>query len=243
MRIKMAGATDVGLVRKMNQDSFHFDGTQGIVVVADGIGGRKGGEIGCSMAGKGVRDAYMKSELLRVEEINEFLTTAVERINMKVIDKGRENQELRGMGTTLNFLMFVGDKVHIAHIGDSRTYMYYKGHLWQLTVDHNVETFISHGWMRPENILPGTQEGALVRSIGRGEHCEVDIYDIKLREGQIFLTCSDGLSGIISDKRILRTIQKEENHLQRLPKLLIEEAKRGGGKDNIKVVVSQVVGR
>jgi serine/threonine protein phosphatase PrpC len=242
LHIKMAGASDIGLVRKMNQDSFHFDGATGIAIVADGIGGRKGGEVASSMAVTGMRDAFLQTDYLRHEEIHTFLTSSVDRINRQIIERGINEVKIKGMGTTLNFLMFVGDRLHIAHVGDSRSYMYYRGQMWQLTVDHNIETFISRGWMRPENVSPGTQEGALVRSIGLTDHCEVDIYDMKLREGQIFLTCSDGLTNMVNERKIAKIIEKEEANINKIPKLLVEEAKKGGGKDNITLVISQVCG-
>jgi len=238
----MAGATDIGLVRKSNQDSYHFDADRGIAIVADGIGGRKGGEIASAMAVEGMRNEYLQTESIRHEEIHPFLTTAVDRINQKIYDTGENDPKIKGMGTTLNFLMFVGDRLHVAHVGDSRSYLYYQGNFWQLTVDHNIETFLARGWMKSENVLPGTQEGALVRSIGLTHRCESDIYEIQIRPGEIFLTCSDGLTGMVSDKKIARIIEREEKDLNKMAKALIEEAKRGGGKDNITLVLSKVSG-
>lgn len=236
----MAGATDVGRARKMNQDSFYYDGTQGIAIVADGIGGRKGGEIASRMAVEGMRDAFLETDSLRHEEITPFLTAAVDRVNNGIIAMGEKEANIKGMGTTLNFLMFAADRLHVAHVGDSRTYLYYKGHLWQLTIDHSIETFLARGWMSPDAIAPGTKEGALVRSIGLSGRCEVDIYDKKIRTDEIFITCSDGLSNMVDDRRIAEVITKYEGNIGKLPKALIDEANRNGGKDNITVVVSQV---
>ncbi len=241
MRIKMAGSTHVGRVRKNNQDSFYFDSTHGIAVVADGIGGRKGGEVASQLAVTGMRDALIKVERLRPEEINPFLSSTVDRVNNQIIERGEIDPGITGMGTTLNFLLFVGDRVHIAHLGDSRTYLYDRGHLWQLTIDHNIETFIERGWMNKSDIAPNTQEGALVRSMGLTGRCEADLYDIKLRSGQIYLTCSDGLTGMVSDRKISEIISHHSANLSKLPKVLIDEANKNGGKDNTTVVVSQVV--
>ena len=141
MRIRMVGATDVGRRRKANQDSLFYDAAQGIGIVADGIGGRSGGEVASSMAVNGLRKAFLDVDMIRHEEIHPFLTSSIDRINQSLLDKGAQDSSLYGMGTTLNCLMFVGDKLHLAHIGDSRTYLYSKRHLFQLTLDHNVKTF------------------------------------------------------------------------------------------------------
>lgn len=238
----MSGLTHVGRVRKNNQDSFYFDSTQGIAIVADGIGGRKGGEIASQMAVSGMKDEFIKVECLRTEEINPFLSATVDRVNQGIIERGEVDSAVTGMGTTLNFLLFVGDRLHIAHLGDSRTYLYDRGNLWQLTLDHNIETFIERGWMKKSDVAPNTQEGALVRSMGLIGRCEADLYEIKIRSGQIFLTCSDGLTGMVSDRKISEIISQNTENIAKLPKILIDAANKNGGKDNTTVVVSQVVG-
>jgi serine/threonine protein phosphatase PrpC len=240
MQIRMAGGSDIGRVRKNNQDSFYFDAAHGVVIVADGIGGRKGGEIASKIAVDGMRDSFLESDVLRPEEIRPFLTSAVERVNQSVMSQGEIQSEYRGMGTTLNSVFFMADHAHIAHVGDSRTYLIERGGMWQLSIDHNIETFISRGWMKREDLAPGTRDSALVKSVGLTERCEVDLYSIKLREGQIFVTCSDGLTGMVGDRRILEVVKEHVSNLNRLPKALIDEANRNGGKDNITVVTAQV---
>jgi protein phosphatase len=240
MQIRMAGASDIGRVRKNNQDSFYYDAAHGLAIVADGIGGRKGGEIASKMAVEGMRDAYLQTEMLRHEEITPFIGTAVDKVNLSIVEAGEKDLDIKGMGTTMNFLLFVSDRVYVAHVGDSRTYLYYQDHLWQLTLDHNIETFVARGWMNRDQIVPGTRDAALVRSMGLTTRCEVDIYDLKLRTGEIFITCSDGLSGMVDDKKILQIVRENSDNITRLPKILIDEANRNGGKDNVTVVVSQV---
>jgi serine/threonine protein phosphatase PrpC len=240
MRIKMAGASDIGRVRKNNQDSLYYDAAQGMVIVADGIGGRKGGEIASKMAVDGLREAYLQSDKLRVQEINPFLSSAVEKTNRDIFEHGESHPEVRGLGTTLNSIFFLGDSATIAHVGDSRSYLIEKNAMWQLTIDHNIETFLSRGWMNREDIAPGTRDSALVKSLGIVAHCEVDLYHLRLREGQIFLTCSDGLTGMVGDKRILEIVRDNSSQIHLLPRILIDEANKNGGRDNITVVISQV---
>jgi protein phosphatase len=136
--------------------------------------------------------------------------------------------------------MFVGDRLYLAHLGDSRTYLFYKNHLWQLSIDHNVGTFSKKGWITPAEIGPGVNDSALVRSLGMCEGVEMDVYDMGLRGGEIFITCSDGLSGMVSDSKISKIVAQNANNFRVLPTLLIAAANENGGKDNVTVVVSKV---
>jgi protein phosphatase len=238
----MFGASDLGRVRKSNQDAFYCSGSQGIALVADGIGGRKGGEVASKLAVEGMKKAIVECESLRHEEVNPFLVSAIDRINNEIISTGNTNGT-PGMGTTLECLMFVGDKVHVAHVGDSRTYLFYKNHLWQLTIDHNLKTFVDRGWMVRSEISPRMKEEALVKSLGLTARCEIDIYNKTIQDGEIYLTCSDGLSSMIDNRKMSTIIREQQANPERLPRLLIDEANAEGGRDNITVVVTRVVGR
>lgn len=242
MQVRMVGATDVGRRRKSNQDSLYYDEPASFGIVADGIGGRNGGEIASSMAVNGLRKAFLNSDRIRHEEINPFLVSTVDRMNSEILDRGRREAEISGMGTTLNCLMFVGDKLHLAHVGDSRTYMYYKKHLFQLTLDHSVGNFLERGWLPKSAVQSGAKEGALVRAVGLQDRCDVDIYEVPLKPGQLFLTCSDGLSGMIEDRRLAALLTENIEQFEKLPKILIDAANAAGGKDNITVLLSHVRG-
>jgi protein phosphatase len=187
-----------------------------------------------------MKKSFIETERIRHEEINPFLYSSVEKINQSVINYGETHTEVKGLGTTLNFLMFVSDKLYIAHVGDSRTYMFYKNHMWQLTIDHNVETFTERGWINKASISADTKKEALVRSIGMTNNVEMDVYDLKVQPGTIFVTCSDGLYGMVRNSLIAKTIYKNIDNFRVLPNLLIAEALKGGGKDNVTVVVSKV---
>jgi protein phosphatase len=238
----MAGATDVGRRRKANQDSLFYDAGQGIGIVADGIGGRSGGEVASSMAVNGLRKAFLDVDMIRHEEIHPFLTSTIDKINQGIIDKGAQDSSLYGMGTTLNCLMFVGDKLHLAHIGDSRTYLYSQRHLWQLTLDHNVRTFLARGWLSSNSVVPGSGESALVRALGLFERCDVDIYEKTVNKDEIYVTSSDGLFDMIKDSDIAKIISQNIDDFENLPRKLIEEANRKGGRDNITVLLSKMIG-
>ncbi len=242
MQVRMVGATDVGRRRKSNQDSLYYDEPAAFGIVADGIGGRNGGEVASSMAVNGLRKAFMSSDRIRHEEINPFLISSIDKMNGEILERGRREAEVAGMGTTLNCLMFVGDKLHLAHVGDSRTYLYYKKHLFQLTLDHSVGNFLERGWLPRSSVQPGAKEGALVRAMGLTDRVDVDIYEIPLKAGQVFLTCSDGLSGMVEDRKVAQLITENLDQFEKLPKLLIDAANAGGGKDNITVLLSHVRG-
>lgn len=237
----MFGASDVGRVRKANQDSFYFNDQLGIAVVADGIGGRKGGEVASALAVEGMKNAFIEIETLRHEDVAPFMTASADTINQTILARGNQQQDIRGLGTTMNSLLFVGENLYISHIGDSRTYLYYKGHLWQLTLDHNIEVYVKRGWLPPEAVDSNAKAGALVRAMGLSLQCEIDIYEKEVKAGEVYLTCSDGLSSMVSDQRILAIIHENRHRVEVLPKLLIAEANRNGGKDNVTVVIAEVL--
>jgi PPM family protein phosphatase len=242
VQVRMAGATDIGRVRKNNQDSIFYDEAQGLGIVADGIGGRKGGEIASSMVVNGLRKAFNAADTIRHNEITPFLVNQIDRTNMSVVERGRRELEIQGMGTTLNCVVFNGGKIHVAHVGDSRTYLYYKKHIYQLTLDHSVGNFLERGWLPRSAVSAGAKEEALVRAIGLTDRCDVDLYEMKLKVGQVFVTCSDGLSGMISDRQLAKLITENISNLEDMPKILIDAANKAGGRDNITVLVSQVTG-
>lgn len=237
----MAGATDVGRKRKANQDSLFYDEDFGVGIVADGIGGRNGGEVASSMAVGGLRQAFIDAGELELDDLNPFLQQTIEQINKAIIKKGRQNKEIKGMGTTLNALVFRGNILKLAHIGDSRTYLYSEKNLFQLTIDHNVKTFLERGWLSPSKVLPGSTESALVRALGLFLNCEIDIYEKTVQPGEIFLTSSDGLFDMINDSEIAKIIGNNLENFEQIPALLIEAANKNGGRDNITVLLSKVV--
>ncbi len=242
MHLMMYGDTNIGMVRKNNQDSIFFDSTMGLGVVADGIGGRRGGEVASSMVVNSIRNSFLKSDRIRHEETPSFITSSIDRANKEVFEKSLEDQDVSGMGTTVNCLLFNGKKVHIGHVGDSRTYLYDKGNLWQLTVDHSVHNFIKRGLINASAVLPGAKPDALTRAVGLLEEVEVELYEIELKPGQILLSCSDGLSGMVKSKRIAEIITDSLSRPEKMPSKLIKEANLNGGRDNITVLISHLKG-
>ena len=237
----MYGESNIGRVRKKNQDSFFFNESYGIAVVADGIGGRPFGELASKIAVNSIKHSYVACQSLREDEASQFLVRSIDAANTEIRDHGEKQPNTKGMGTTVNALMFVGGNLYIGHVGDSRTYYYRDGHYWQLTVDHSVGVYIEKGWFPPHSAQNQAKSAALVRALGLSEHCEPDVYEKKLRVGDVYLCCSDGLSGFVSDKRVTQILQSCGSDLSEAPKKLIKEANKNGGKDNITVVVAEVL--
>jgi serine/threonine protein phosphatase PrpC len=240
LRIKMYGSTNVGRVRKENQDAIYFDEIMNFGVVADGIGGRAGGKEASAIAVRGLRRAVVESEMIRHDQADSFLVNALDAVNSEIIKVGREDVSKTGMGTTVNAVMFFADKAHIVHVGDSRTYLYDRGHLFQLTIDHNVKTLLRRGQIEQSDVLPRVSKDALVRALGLSEQFDPDIYTLQVRTGQILLTCSDGLYSMVEDRKILHLLNKHAHKPNELPKHLIDAANQGGGRDNITVLLSIV---
>lgn len=211
-------------------------------MVADGIGGRKGGAVASGLVVEGIRAAVAGTPRVGKHEVTGFLSSIVDRLNSQIIKWGQDDEECEGMGTTLNCLLFVGGRLHLAHIGDSRTYLLWKEHFWQMTLDHNVSSFVERGLL-PRDVAKGQSSGALVRSIGLAPQVEPDIYEYELQGGEMFLTCSDGLTSMLEDRRIYQLLRQHGKNFQKLPRILIDEANRAGGRDNITVLVTEVDAR
>ncbi len=241
MRIKMYGDSNIGKVRSINQDSFYYNELHGIAICADGIGGRPGGEVASATAVERVRQAFLDCKTIRADEVPKFLIRSIDKANRDIIKRGEAEDRYKGMGTTINVLLFLNENLYIAHIGDSRTYLFNRDHLWQLTVDHSIEVYVDKGWIPEEALTSASKPSALVRALGLAQQCEPDIYQCKLAAGEIFLTCSDGLTAMVPDHRIRELIKNNLHRMTEIPMLLIDEANRGGGKDNITVIISEVL--
>lgn len=242
MDIDIYGATDIGKVRKINQDSFDFNVDGRYLVVCDGIGGRKSGDVASQLCVEGLSKALEKVDGIGKNDIPNYLSSSVDIVNKNVVHKGDSSDELEGMSTTLNAIYFSDDRAYIAHLGDSRTYLYYDDHLWQLTFDHNVKNYVEKGWLSKDILVKNNKPDALVRAIGLAENCEVDLYEIDLKKDFILITCSDGLTGMVEDRTIKDIIGRYTEKLHVLPGRLIREANNNGGVDNITVVVTKVRG-
>lgn len=237
MKVAMHGKSHIGLVRKNNEDAIFFDESLGISMVCDGIGGREGGEVASRLATE-----IMKQEIqiwhTKKYDPTHFLRSTAQKINAAIMSKGIENRKLEGMGTTMECALFHGGDLYLAHVGDSRTYFYFKDNYWQLTVDHNVKTLAKYGDI-PLEMSHLANEDSLVKALGVGSSIEIDVYHFKLEPGQLFISASDGLFDMVEDKEIVSILASQTNKEEAL-NLLIKRACDNGGVDNISVVISEI---
>lgn len=244
MGILAFGATDIGRKRKSNQDSIHLYPEKKFFVVADGMGGHNGGDIASQMSVK------LFPEFIDTHHdtpVSELLKAGIRYINKSIFDHGKANVELKGMGTTISSLMFEGGNAYIANVGDSRTYLISSKKLYQLTRDHSlVQEKINLGFYDREGGKNDPQKNVLIRTVGFEEEVEVDVYQYKVQKGDLFLLCSDGLHGKVSDSDILHIVNTEltcketpcEEDLKRTVQKLIDQANQNGGQDNISVILA-----
>jgi len=240
MRVIFYGASDRGRVRKMNQDSIVFSERLGFGVVADGIGGRPGGDKASEIITRTIDRVMSEPHEIRYGEVTAYMTALIDVVNRDVKQFGTNNPQWSGLGSTVEFLFFSGGELFLAHVGDSRTYMVSQGDIFLITVDHNVATFIERGLVK-QRLSPGVSGSALTRAVGLLPSVEVDVYSKRLVAGDIFVTASDGLFDMVSESKILQIIVNADGNLEGVCEQLIAEANKNGGRDNITVLLSQVL--
>jgi serine/threonine protein phosphatase PrpC len=237
--------TDVGLVRSENQDfgtytnateesTSHPGGR--LLIVADGMGGHRGGATASRLAGETVKMQYLDSE---TNDIPTALRQSLSRANARIFSEAQSNPELRGMGTTTSVLAVRDHLGWLAHVGDSRIYLVRDGSITQLTDDHSlVATMVREGLLTSAEAETHPRRNVLQRSMGVSEEVEIDVRGpFELREGDTFILCSDGLHGVV-----------KEHELQEIAAGTIEEAAdeflrralERGAPDNVTVIVARV---
>jgi protein phosphatase len=240
MRWESVSITDRGLQRPNNEDALFEHAEMGVFAVADGMGGHAAGEIASRMAVEALaRAASVDAEpALNPTPIVRSFTQA----NREIRRRGRTEPETRGMGTTLTVLAGsakTGRGV-IVHIGDSRVYRLRDGRLEQLTRDHTwVQDRVDAGVLSPEQARIHPYSSILTRVLGTEERVVPDVIPLDLKENDLFLLCSDGLTGMVSDDAIKDILSRNEP-LPRLAQLLVEAAKAEGGIDNVTLVVARL---
>jgi len=236
--LRSGSATDVGRVRKVNQD-LPLEATN-LYAVADGMGGHVGGEVAAQVA---------VDALLRVftrEPTKAGLRDAFDKANSAVWQEGQEHSELRGMGTTLTALALVGDDdgrdtLALANVGDSRAYLFSDGQIVQVTADHSLaEERMRHGEMTEEEAAVHPQRHILTRALGVSSEVEADMWDLQLRSGDRLVLCSDGLSNELTNDELAEVLSRVPDPGEAAQQL-VEIANDHGGSDNITVVVVDVL--
>jgi len=230
--------SDVGLVRKDNEDNYLVSPERGLFVVADGMGGHVGGQIASTLAIQTI-DQYLALSLLETMTPAEILTEALLRANKAIYDHAQEQQYF-GMGTTLTAALFHQNSLYIAHIGDSRAYLLRGEELTLLTQDHSyVNELFQSGTLTLEEAQNHPQRNILTRALGTKEQTEVDVYNVPVQPGDMLLLCTDGLYTQVPAEEIRQVISQSGSDLKTVVRKLVNLALERGGNDNITVVLVQ----
>jgi len=247
MRVLAAGQTDVGCVRKHNEDNFLIDNELGLFVVADGLGGHAAGEVASQIV---------------VEKVGQFIAQTVEQdrtwpleydvsipydgnrlkaalllSDQAIVEDIRSNPERESMGSTVVACLVQEEDVTLVHVGDSRAYLLDSDGIRQVTRDHSwVAEQVANGILTPDEARKHPFRNVITQALGNGGDLDVAVQEIKIKELDRLLLCSDGLSGMVQDSDIWGIVQNAKS-LQGAARELIERARNNGGEDNITVII------
>ncbi len=225
--------TDTGRQRRDNEDSAFARAP--VFVVADGMGGAQAGEVASKIA----IEAF-EAGLGGSGSPEERLAVRAREANRQIYDRSRTELGREGMGTTLTAAYLDDGSVAIAHVGDSRAYLFRDGELTRLTQDHSlVDELVRRGKLTEEQAAEHPQRSIITRALGPEPEVEVDTYTFSVRRGDVLLLCSDGLTSMVSEERIGQVLAASES-LDEAADRLIQEANDAGGRDNITVVLTRV---
>ncbi len=241
MEYKAFALTDVGKVRKNNEDAFFSTDREGIFLVADGMGGHKAGEVASGM----VKDIIPTKllEVKTVENIDASIRSAFLEANEKVRDNAKKDSEQEGMGCTCVVLMLKEQNFYLAHVGDSRIYLYRRGDLKQMTRDHSfVEELFIRGLIKEEEKADHPYKNQITRYIGCSSKLEVDISSGPAWNGDIFVLCTDGLTDMVETQKMKEILDKDLPPQESAEKL-VAEALANGGRDNVTALVVKIISK
>ncbi len=251
-KIEISGLTDVGSVRDHNEDAISSDENLGLAVLADGMGGHRGGEMASAITVSTIIDT-LKKKLKKItpgetdEETGYSLESvavhdAVALANENVFNASNENSQYKGMGTTVVVVLFYDNRFTVAHVGDSRLYRLRDGVLEQITRDHSLmQELIDRGFYTPEQARQSLNKNLVTRAIGIESGVQIDVQEDVAQVDDIYLLCSDGVTDMIEDDLIQETIMKCGDDLEKAASELIREANEHGGKDNISALLARPI--
>jgi len=233
-RIAAYGRSDVGIRRSSNEDALLLRET--VFAVADGMGGHLAGEVASAAALEPI-EALDGQVFASSTDAATALANAVTSANTHVMSLAAKNPQFRGMGTTLTAVLAEGARLHVAHVGDSRAYLLRNDTLSQLTIDHTlVQQLIDDGKITEEEAAKHPQRSVITRALGIAPAVEVDTLTVTLAPDDTVLLCSDGLTGVVDDDTIVRTLMSAATPSQAID-TLIAKANANGGPDNVTVLV------
>lgn len=229
--------SDIGRKRANNEDSYYAH--DGLFIVADGMGGHRGGARASMLAVDQASKSF-REDRKNGHDIKHALIAAMNDAAIAVYDMGHNEPDLWGMGTTLSMLAIENDRAFITHIGDSRVYKLEDDQLSLLTKDHSlVNEQVQAGMISEDEARISPLRNIITRALGQNKSIVADHYSLNIKSGTVFLLCSDGLTSMVSDEKIAEIIVG--NELNNAVEVLIKEANKNGGDDNITIVLLKVL--
>ena len=242
MVLAVAARTDVGMVRSGNEDNFFADAdsSHGLFIVADGMGGHAAGEVASEMAVQ-----IVPRELANVRDVSDpgardKVMASLKTANRAIYDRMISEPDKQGMGTTVSALLMSGGRYMVGQVGDSRVYLLRDGMLSQITKDHSyVQEQVDAGFLTPEQARYHPYSNVITRCVGAGDSVEPDVYDGEIKVGDVWLVASDGLTGMVDDRRLQQLLLARSTP-GRIVDALIADANGRGGLDNITAIIVRV---
>lgn len=239
--MKVFAKSDIGKARESNQDYYYVSQPSpnvGLYIVADGMGGYNGGDIASNLAVNSAKN-YIETNFSKIphnkEELQKLIKNAIEYANMIVYEKSKENEELEGMGTTIEIVLAYNNRVYIGHIGDSRIYRIRKNVIRKLTVDDSyVQKLVKDGTITKEEAVNHPKKNMLTKALGCTPFVEPEITVKGFLQDDIIVITSDGLTNMVSEEKIYESIT---TNIEQASEELIKNANDAGGLDNITVVI------
>jgi protein phosphatase len=251
-KIRCVQLTDTGRVREHNEDAIGTNPDTGLLVLADGMGGYNAGEVASGIAVKTV--LQLVSEACSRETRNAadpetrmmrqtiVLRDAVARANKLIHQTAKSQPQCEGMGTTIAACLFFDNRVSIAHVGDSRIYRLRRNRFEQLTMDHSLlQELVDKGYYSQEEAQRSTNRNYVTRALGVDAVVQVEVQEDEVHPGDVYLLCSDGLPDMVEDEDIHLTISTFNANLDTVGQQLIQLSNDHGGKDNVSVILAQIL--
>ena len=252
MEIKAYGLTHVGRQRQHNEDSYLVADEAKLFLVADGMGGHAAGEIASRIAVDSISEFILHTKEddgtwphaydEHFKRSTNRLMAAVRLANTRVLEAMRKDARLRGMGTTVVACLADGETMSVAHVGDSRAYMIRNNQLQRITNDHSwVFEQVQAGMLTEAEAEKHPLRNVITRALGGALQVTPDASEIEVKEGDVFLLCSDGLTGMVPEDEILKVVTQSNGDLEKACQKLIEEANERGGLDNVTAILVKAV--
>lgn len=240
IKIVCCAKSDIGRKRSNNEDAYLIEPDKGFLTVADGMGGGASGEVASRLFTEAAFEIFSKSEKQSEQEILELIQKTFQIANERIFTQAKINSEYDTMGCTAELIAFYDHKFILGHVGDSRTYLLRQSRLKKITRDHSlIQDQIDKGLISKGDARNHSQRNVILRAVGAYENLEVDLISGKCKAGDIFLLCSDGLTGMVDDHAIEMVLSSSAS-LPDKTKQLVNMANSAGGYDNITVALCEV---